>query len=86
MRGFVIERLMCDLTFPARELHLRFGEAADELFREAEALLDADRDHLLERDGEAFRVSDRGRPFVRSIAACFDAYFDAGAVRHAPGT
>jgi oxygen-independent coproporphyrinogen-3 oxidase len=85
MRGFVIERLMCDLTFPARELRLRFGSACEGLLREAEALIEADQDHLIERDGEAFRVTDRGRPFVRTIAACFDAYFDAATARHAPG-
>ena len=45
----------------------------------------ADRDKLIECDGEAFRVTDRGRPFVRAIAACFDAYFDSAAARHAPG-
>lgn len=84
MRGFVIERLMCDLAFPARELRLRYGSASEEILREAQALLQADQDHLIEPDGEAFRVTDRGRPFVRSIAACFDSYFDATA-RHAPG-
>lgn len=85
MRGFVIERLMCDLAFPARELRLRYGSQSEEIFREAEALLAADQDHLIESDGEAFRVTDRGRPFVRSIAACFDAYFDTTTARHAPG-
>jgi len=85
MRGFVIERLMCDLAFPARELRLRYGEDAEEILQEAQALLEADRDRLIERDGEAFRVTDRGRPFVRSIAACFDSYFDESAARHAPG-
>ena len=85
MRGFVIERLMCDLAFPARELRLRYGNDAEEILQEAQALLEADRDRLIERDGEAFRVTDRGRPFVRSIAACFDSYFDEGATRHAPG-
>jgi oxygen-independent coproporphyrinogen-3 oxidase len=85
MRGFVIERLMCDLTFPARELRLRYGAASEEILLEAEALLDADQDRLIERDGEAFRVTDRGRPFVRAIAACFDAYFDTSVARHAPG-
>lgn len=85
MRGFVIERLMCDLAFPARELRLRYGNHAEEILQEAQALLEADRDRLVERDGEAFRVTDRGRPFVRSIAACFDSYFDGGATRHAPG-
>jgi oxygen-independent coproporphyrinogen-3 oxidase len=85
MRGFVIERLMCDLAFPARELRLRYGNAAEEILGEAQALLEADEDRLIERDGEAFRVTERGRPFVRSIAACFDSYFDVAAARHAPG-
>lgn len=84
MRAFVIERLMCDLTFPASELRSRFGTACNELIEEAQALLEADQDRLIEPDGDAFRVTDRGRPFVRSIAACFDSYFDSGA-RHAPG-
>lgn len=85
MRGFVIERLMCDLTFPARELRQRYGSQSEDILREAQALLEADEDHLLESDGEAFRVTDRGRPFVRSIAACFDAYFNPSTARHAPG-
>lgn len=85
MRGFVIERLMCDLTFPTRELRLRYGAASEEVFLEAKALMEADEDRLLERDGEAFRITDRGRPFVRAIAACFDAYFESNAARHAPG-
>ena len=85
MRGFVIERLMCDLTFPARELRLRYGAASDEILREAATLLEADQDRLVERDGETFRVTERGRPFVRAIAACFDAYFDSSTARHAAG-
>jgi oxygen-independent coproporphyrinogen-3 oxidase len=48
-------------------------------------LLEADQDRLIERDGETFRVTDRGRPFVRTIAACFDAYIDASTAHHAPG-
>jgi oxygen-independent coproporphyrinogen-3 oxidase len=85
MRAFDIERLMCDLTFPARELRMRYGSQSEDILREAQALLDADEDHLIESDGEAFRVTDRGRPFVRSIAACFDAYFNSTTARHAPG-
>jgi oxygen-independent coproporphyrinogen-3 oxidase len=89
MRAFVIERLMCDLAFPAAELDRRFGAAAAPLLDEARALLEADRDRLVERDGEGFRITERGRPFVRSIAACFDAYLDAepgsGRPRHAAG-
>jgi oxygen-independent coproporphyrinogen-3 oxidase len=85
MRAFVIERLMCDLAFPAAELHRRYSAAATPLFREAQALVDADRDRLVEPDGEAFRVTERGRPFVRGIAACFDSYLGAGEARHSAG-
>lgn len=85
MRGFVIERLMCDLAFPAEELQQRFGASAGAILQEAEALVEADRDRLVERDGSSFRVTNRGRPFVRAIAACFDAYLDAGQAKHAPG-
>ncbi len=85
MRGFVIERLMCDLTFPAAELNRRFGAAATPLLEEAQALIEADRDRLIEPDGAAFRVTERGRPFVRAIAACFDSYLGAKEARHSAG-
>ena len=38
---FVIERLMCKLRSPARELSLCYGRFCDELMREAEALIEA---------------------------------------------
>src|SRR5262249_16384726 len=85
MRGFVIERLMCDLAFPATELHRRYGAAATPLLDEAKALIAADSDRLVEPDGEAFRITERGRPFVRTIAACFDSYLGTGAARHSAG-
>ncbi len=85
MRGFVIERLMCDLAFPAEELNRRFGAAATPLLKEAQALVEADHDRLIEPDGEAFRVTERGRPFVRAIAACFDSYLGTKEARHSTG-
>lgn len=85
MRGFVIERLMCDLAFPAAELGRRFGAAAAPILEEAQALIEADQDHLVERDGAAFRITEKGRPFARAIAACFDSYLGTGEARHASG-
>jgi len=85
MRGFVIERLMCDLAFPAAELNRRFGVAAAPILEEAQMLLEADQDHLVERDGETFRITEKGRPFARAIAACFDSYLGMGEARHAVG-
>ena len=85
MRGFVIERLMCDFAFPECELRLRYGADAQEIIYEAQELLAADQDRLVEREGDTFRVTDRGRPFVRAIAACFDAYWDASTALHTSG-
>jgi oxygen-independent coproporphyrinogen III oxidase len=85
MRGFVIERLMCDLAFPTDELRRRFGAAAQPILEEAQALIEADQDRLMEPDGEAFRVTERGRPFVRAIASCFDSYLGTSPAKHSSG-
>ena len=85
IRGFVIERLMCDLQLPAAELARRFGAAAAPLLEEAEALVNADTDRLVERTADGFRVTDRGRPFVRTIASRFDSYLARGKAQHAAG-
>jgi oxygen-independent coproporphyrinogen-3 oxidase len=85
VRAFVIERLMCDLAFSQSLLRARFGDAAGPVIADAEALIDADADGLVERTSDGFRVSANGRPFVRSICACFDAYLGAGEARHAVG-
>lgn len=86
IRSHVIERLMCDLAFSATDLVAQFGAAAAEpLVHDARLLVESDRDGLTEPTTNGFRVSERGRPFVRSICACFDAYLDRSAARHAAG-
>lgn len=76
-RGLVIEALMCDLAFPAEPLRESFPDLAEELIEEARGVLAADHDGLLEADKSCvFRVTEAGRPFVRSIAAAFDAYLE----------
>lgn len=85
MRAFVIERLMCDLEFPGEALVRRFGMAARPLHDVAEALLAADTDHLVERSGAGFRVTERGRPLLRSLCAHFDAYLHTRPGLHAAG-
>lgn len=85
VRGHVIERLMCDLTFSAADMRRKFGAAADAVVGEAEALIQADREGLIERTADGFIVTERGRPFIRSICACFDAYLGRTTARHAAG-
>lgn len=86
IRGHVIERLMCDLAFSGTELAARFGAAAAEpLIAEARLVVESDRDGIVEATPDGFRISEHGRPFVRSICACFDAYLDQSTARHAAG-
>ncbi len=84
-RGFVIERLMCDLSFSASEVRGRFGKSAAPIIEVAEALIETDQDDLIEPNEDGFRVTPRGRPFVRSIAACFDTYLDNATATHSLG-
>lgn len=85
-RSFVIERLMCDLRFPAEELRERFPEQAFPLIEEANDLLRSDEDGLVEPESACgFRVTEKGRLFLRTICACFDAYLGEGQAQHSVG-
>ena len=81
MRGWVIERLMCDFRFSVREAVSRFGPAAHTVLAEA-TLVTQDAQPMLVRDGDAFAVPRPHRPLVRVVAARFDRYFSTGAARH----
>ncbi|MCV3764396.1 oxygen-independent coproporphyrinogen III oxidase [Rhizobium sp. TRM95796] len=82
LRAYVIERLMCDYALSFSDLSRRFGSAAGTILAEAQALVAADADGHVALDGDHFVVSDEARPFVRSIAAYFDAYLAQGRGRH----
>src|ERR1019366_6084089 len=79
LRAFVIERLMCDFAFSSDAVTSHFGDQAQELLPEAAAILEDDSDGFIERTHDGFRLTPRGRPFVRNICARFDAYLKTGA-------
>jgi len=85
VRAHVIERLMCDLAFSAADLRRRFGALAEPVIGEARALLAADANGLVQATPDGFSVTERGRPFVRSLCARFDAYLGTGRARHSRG-
>ena len=87
MRSFVIEQLMCSFHFPEKELIARFGEAAREIVEESKQLRDAEDDGLIaaDPDGDGFRVTEKGRIFVRSIASVFDSYLEQSEAKHSAG-
>ncbi|MER8576477.1 oxygen-independent coproporphyrinogen III oxidase [Mesorhizobium sp. M1338] len=82
VRGWIIERLMCDFAFSAIELVERFGEAGQRLLLKASSTALREPKRLLELDGDSFVVPAESRPFVRSIAAKFDKYFETGKAKH----
>jgi oxygen-independent coproporphyrinogen-3 oxidase len=85
MRARIIERLMCELGFSATDLRRLFGAPAEPLIEQARALVAADGNGLVEATPDGFAVTERGRPFVRSICARFDAYLGTGHARHSRG-
>ncbi|MEI9412225.1 oxygen-independent coproporphyrinogen III oxidase [Mesorhizobium salmacidum] len=80
-RAWIIERLMCDFSFPAIELVECFGDVGQGLLLQASRLGNVG-SGLLRLQGDDFVVPVECRPLVRTIAAKFDKYLQAGTARH----
>jgi len=85
IRAYAIERLMCDLAFPAEGLIENFGPDAETVLAEARAYCESETDGLIEKHGGTFTVTERGRPFVRNICATFDAHLARSTAQHSAG-
>jgi oxygen-independent coproporphyrinogen-3 oxidase len=81
-RAHVIEQLMCGLSFSYADLQAQFGAAAAPVIHDARRIATADWDGFVCSDAAGFRVDEAGRPFIRSVAAAFDAYLGQGRGRH----
>lgn len=87
-RAAAIEGLLCDLSFSAAEIETRFGrELSGSVIAIAKTLIESDTDQLVEPAGDdgSFDVTEKGRLFIRSICACFDAYLDQGHATYSSG-
>lgn len=84
LRRDVIERLMCDLDVDLIALAQAHGAEPAPLVAVLDGLAPFEADGLAHWDGRRLVVSEKGRPFVRSVAALFDAYLtqDADKPRH----
>ena len=86
LRRDVIERVMCDLEVDfERVAAAHDADAAPLKAAASQGMGKFEEDGLASWDGRRIVVSERGRPFVRSIAALFDAYLakPADKPRHA---
>lgn len=82
LRAHVIEQIMCNFGFDFSEVRTIFPKAAETVIAEARVFTAGNRDGLCSIEGERFQLTEIGRPFARSVAAVFDAYFSNGKGRH----
>ena len=76
IRGWIIERLMCDFTFSKADLILKFGTNADFYWDEAVVIAAGDRDGLCCVEVDKFTLKPDMKPLVRIVAAKFDRWVD----------
>ncbi len=83
LRRHVIERLMCDLAVDLEAAARIHGFAPSIFEPERQELCRLEADGLVVLDGHRLRLTAQGRPFMRIVAAAFDAYLAEGRGRHA---
>ena len=81
LRRAVIERLMCALEVDLAATADRFG-MAERFGPELDALASMETTGLVEVMGSRIRITAKGRPLMRTIAAVFDRYLETGGARH----
>ncbi len=83
LRGAVIERLMCFMEVDLAEVCREFGASVQLFTTELSALAEMEVDGLVALEDTRIRVTERGRPFVRTVCAAFDRYLEPSETRHA---
>jgi oxygen-independent coproporphyrinogen-3 oxidase len=73
---------MCDLSIDLAAVVDDAGVGRDYFAQELERLAPFRRDGLVDVEGYRIRVSEKGRPFVRVLAAVFDVYLQEKPARH----
>lgn len=76
IRGWVIERLMCDYAFCFTELAEQFGPRSQGVIELAERIAHDDKDGLCEVSDGLFKIEPEAWPFARIVAARFDAWLE----------
>jgi len=77
LRARIIERLMCDLS-----VDLDACSSKTDFSAELDALDALSVSGMVRRDGHQIAITEAGRPFVRLVAAAFDAYLPKNHKRH----
>lgn len=80
-RWAIIEKLMCNMKVDLASICHAHDANTGDFAAEMNALSSYEADGLVRRYGEAFEITEAGRPFVRSVAAVFDKYFQTSNAR-----
>ncbi|MDQ8700658.1 oxygen-independent coproporphyrinogen III oxidase [Hyphomicrobium sp. LHD-15] len=81
LRAALIEQLMCGFAVSWRDLADQFGSSVERVRQEAEDCARGDEDAFVDISEEGIRITDRGKPFVRTICAVFDPYLSREVAR-----
>jgi oxygen-independent coproporphyrinogen-3 oxidase len=82
LRRDIIQTLMCGMGVDIPVLQANHHTAAGDLSDELGRLQPLVEDGLLECEDGVVRMTELGRPFVRTVCAVFDSYLNAGKARH----
>jgi oxygen-independent coproporphyrinogen-3 oxidase len=83
LRGEVIQELMCRAQVDLAAVASRHGADVADLLKSKPKLEPMEQDGLIRWHDTTVEVTQEGRPFVRSVAAAFDAYAGSGgSARH----
>ena len=83
VRRDVIQDIMTYMRVDLKDIAARHGLDPNYFSREVAALSDLSEDGLVDISRGLIRVSDEGRPLVRTVASAFDAYLADGVGQHA---
>jgi oxygen-independent coproporphyrinogen-3 oxidase len=83
LRRDVIERIMCKFAVDLDDVVASHGVTRADLASASAGLDELARDGLVQWDGRRVAVTEAGKPFVRAVAATFDAYHRPESMRHA---
>ena len=81
-RRAAIERLMCQMAADIGAIERDYHLPAHSLTAAIEARGPMAADGLVEIAYDRVRITERGRPFMRSACAAFDRYLGQGTARH----
>lgn len=82
IRWAVIEKLMCEMKVDLKKVCKDFCVPFETFAPEINALFTFETDGLVQRRGKTLQITDKGRPFIRSVCAVFDQYLKSGNARH----